>query len=56
MEITSGEWLPEEPMPLLKRRLELSQEDAHKLWASKRKEAWQPTAPQWHPPQAPARD
>ena len=40
-------------MPLLKKRLELSREEAHKLWNEKRKEGWQPTKAQWRPPQAP---
>jgi hypothetical protein len=37
--------LPDQPVPLLKTRLEISREEALKLWASKRKEGWQPTAP-----------
>ncbi|MFZ0407470.1 MAG: DUF1651 domain-containing protein [Cyanobium sp.] len=52
LEITSGEWLPEEPVPLLKRRLELSREDAHRLWASKRQQGWQVCPPPWRPPEA----
>ena len=56
LEITSGELLPDQPVPLLKRRMELSREDALKLWAEKRKEGWQPTTAQWRPPQAPAQD
>ena len=31
-------------------RLELSREEARKLWAEKRKQGWQPTPAQWHPP------
>jgi len=42
-----GELLPGQPVPLLKRRLELSREEALKLWADKRKEGWQTTTAQW---------
>ena len=51
LEVTVGELLPDQQVPLLKRRLELSREEALNLWASKRKEGWQPTEPLWHPPQ-----
>ena len=54
LEVTVGELLPDQPVPLLKRRLELSREEALKLWAEKKKQGWQITAPQWHPPQLPA--
>ena len=43
LEVTVGELLPDQPVPLLKRRLELSREEALKLWSEKRKEGWQPT-------------
>ena len=56
LEVTVGELLPDQPVPLLKKRLELSREQALKLWSEKRKLGWQPTTPQWRPPQAPARD
>ena len=56
LEVTVGELLPDQPVPLLKKRLELSREAALKLWSEKRKLGWQPTTPQWRPPQAPARD
>ena len=56
LEVTSGELLPDQPVPLLKRRLELSREEALKLWAEKKQQGWQITAPQWHPPQLPATD
>ncbi|QPN70031.1 DUF1651 domain-containing protein [Synechococcus sp. CBW1108] len=45
LEVTVGELLPDQPVPLLKRRLELSREEALKLWSEKRKEGWQPTQP-----------
>ncbi len=54
LEVTVGELLPDQPVPLLKRRLELSREEALKHWASKRKEGWQIAAPLWDPPQLPA--
>ena len=56
LEVTVGELLPDQPVPLLKKRLELSREAALKLWSEKRKLGWQPTTPQWQPPQAPARE
>jgi len=54
LEVTVGELLPDQPVPLLKRRLELSREEALKLWSEKRKEGWQIAAPLWDPPQMPA--
>ncbi len=54
LEVTVGELLPDQPVPLLKRRLELSREEALKLWAEKRQQGWQITAPLWDPPQRPA--
>ena len=56
LEVTVGELLPDQPVPLLKRRLELSREEALKLWSEKRKEGWQPTKPQWRPPKATAKE
>jgi hypothetical protein len=54
LEVTVGELLPDQPVPLLKKRLEISREAALKLWSEKRKEGWQPTAPLWQPPRLPA--
>ena len=54
LEVTVGELLPNQPVTLLKRRLELSREEALKLWSEKRKEGWQIAAPPWDPPQIPA--
>ena len=54
LEVTVGELLPDQPVPLLKRRLELSREEALKLWAEKRQQGWQITGPLWDPPQMPA--
>ncbi len=47
LEITSGELLPGEPVPLLKNRREISQDEALKLWTARRQEGWRPTQPQW---------
>ena len=51
LEVTVGELLLDQPVPLLKRRQELSREEALKLWSEKRKEGWQIAAPLWDPPQ-----
>ncbi len=50
VEVTVGEVLPDQPVPLLKRRLELSREEALKLWTEKKQQGWQPTTAQWQPP------
>jgi hypothetical protein len=47
LEVTSGELLPDQPVPLLKRRWELSREEALRLWSEKRREGWQVCKPQW---------
>jgi hypothetical protein len=47
LEITSGELLPGEPVPLLKNRREISRDEALKLWSEKRKAGWAPCSPQW---------
>ena len=47
LEITSGELLPDQSVPLLKRRWELSREEALRLWSEKRQHGWQPCSPQW---------
>jgi hypothetical protein len=47
LEITSGELLPDQKIPLLKSRRELSRAEALKLWAEKRKAGWTPCSPQW---------
>jgi len=41
LEVTVGELLPDQPVPLLKRRWELSREEALRLWSEKRREGWQ---------------
>jgi len=53
LEVTVGELLPDQLVPLLKRRLQLSREQGLKLWAEKRKQGWQQTTAQWQPPQPP---
>jgi len=47
LEITSGELLPGEQVPLLKNRREISRDEALKLWGEKRKAGWAPCSPQW---------
>lgn len=54
LEVTVGELLPDQPVPLLKKRLELSREEALKLWSEKRQQGWQPTTAHWQPPQVPS--
>ena len=48
VEVTAGELLPDQAVPLLKRRTELSREEALKLWAEKRQQGWLSTTAQWH--------
>jgi hypothetical protein len=48
--ITSGELLADQPVPLLKKRWELSRQEALQLWAEKRQQGWQPTTAQWQTP------
>ena len=50
LEVTSGELLPDQPVPLLKRRLELNRDQALRLWQRKRQQGWQVCAPQWSVP------
>ena len=47
LEITTGELLPDQEIPLLKSRRELSRAEALKLWAEKRKAGWCPCSLQW---------
>ena len=47
LEITSGELLPGELVPLLKNRREISRDEALKLWGEKRKAGWVPCSPKW---------
>ena len=53
LEVTFGELIPGEATPLLKRRKELTREQAMKLWAQKRQAGWRACPPQWIPPQPP---
>lgn len=50
LEVTSGELLPDQPVPLLKRRLELNRDQALRLWQRKRQQGWSVCAPQWSVP------
>jgi hypothetical protein len=45
LEITNGELLLGEQVPLLKNRREISRDEALKLWAARRQEGWRPTQP-----------
>ena len=47
LELIVGELLPDQPVPLLKRRKQLSREEAIRLWGEKRAQGWQPCPPQW---------
>jgi hypothetical protein len=51
LEVTVGELLPDQPVPLLKQRPELSREEALKLWAERGQQGWQATTAQGLPPQ-----
>jgi hypothetical protein len=53
LEVTSGEWLSDQPAPLLKRRQRLSREKAVALWRQRRSEGWTACVPQWQPPKPP---
>jgi hypothetical protein len=50
LEVTLKELIPGEPAPLLKRRRELTREQAIKLWTQKRQQGWRACSPQWIPP------
>jgi hypothetical protein len=54
LEVTLGELMAAGEAPLLKRRKELTREQAIKLWTRKQQQGWQPCAPQWLPPPSPA--
>jgi len=47
LKVTVGELLPDQPVPLLKHRRELTREAAIKLWTEKRKEGWISCSPKW---------
>jgi hypothetical protein len=50
LEVTSGQLLPDQEVPLLQRRTRLSRVQAIRLWKHRRAEGWTPCAPQWNPP------
>ncbi len=54
LEVTFGEVVPGGEPPLLKKRRELTREQAIKLWAEQRQQGWKPCEPQWLPPPSPA--
>jgi hypothetical protein len=47
LEVVTGELLPDQPVPLLKRRLEMSREEAIRLWKEKCGQGWRACEPQW---------
>ncbi len=53
LEVTLGEVMPSGEPPLLKKRRELTREQAIKLWNQKRQQGWRACPPQWSPPQPP---
>ena len=53
LEVTLGELISGEATPLLKRRRELTREQAIKLWNQKRQLGWRACSPQWVTPQPP---
>ena len=53
LEVTLGEVMPNGAPPLLKRRKELSRQQAIKLWSERRQQGWRACAPQWDPPPPP---
>ncbi|MFM7547585.1 MAG: DUF1651 domain-containing protein [Cyanobacteriota bacterium] len=55
LEVTDGELIPGEPAPLLKRRRQLTREEAISLWSRLCRQGWKPCPPQWQPPAPPAR-
>ena len=54
LEVTMGELMPIGEPPLLKRRKEITREQAIKLWKQKQKQkqkaGWRVCQPQWSPP------
>jgi hypothetical protein len=54
--ITSGELLADQPVPLLKKRWELSRQEALRLWEEKKTQGWQSCPPKWSPPSLRPRD
>jgi hypothetical protein len=53
LEVTLGEVMPSGEPPLLKKRRELTREQAIKLWSQNRQQGWRACQPQWIPPQPP---
>jgi hypothetical protein len=47
LEVITGELLPDQPVPLLKRRLEMSRDEAIRLWKEKQKLGWRLCDPWW---------
>ena len=50
LEITSGQLLPDQPVPLLQRRMRLPREQTLELWPDRGTQGRKPCTPQWQPP------
>jgi hypothetical protein len=50
LELTVGEWIPGQPVPLLKRRERINRKEAIALWLEKRQQGWTSVGAQWVPP------
>jgi hypothetical protein len=50
LEVTLGELMAADEAPLLKRRKQLTREQAITLWRQKRQQGWRVFPPQWIPP------
>ncbi|MCP9772736.1 DUF1651 domain-containing protein [Synechococcus sp. Tobar12-5m-g] len=46
-EVITSELLPDQEIPLLKRRQDLRRTEALKPWAEKRRTGWAPCSPKW---------
>lgn len=47
LEVISGEWIPDEDIPLLKRREQLTREQTLALWVQRCQAGWVRCPPQW---------
>ena len=50
LEVTSGQLLRDQAVPLLQRRQRLSRDRAIRLWRERRAAGWKTCPPQWTPP------
>ena len=47
LKVVTGELLPDQPVPLLKRRLEMCREQAIRLWKERQRQGWRTCDPCW---------